>query len=485
MVFTSCEKRQELKVSIFCDHISAVAEQQNISFDDAAALIREIGYAGVDVRTDQDPGQMNVLKKLGFEFPCAIFTTNFFEGPQTEAVQAAEDFLVKYGIDKVLLIPGFGTDEQLPGVIECISAFVADGAAKGFQVMIEDYDSYKSPTCGGKGVSKVLEAVPGLFHNFDSGNYIYCGEDCMVYLEKFRNKISHVHLKDRVSQLNLSCPSVGTGCIPIIYVVKSLVGNGYDGWFTAEFFGSASCLEDAGSSYAYIANALTVQEMTPEMTEYYVPEVPHVEPVDTDTSVPEGAIVIFDGKDMDQWCGMDGQDAGWILNTEEGTMTVDRPFGSLRTRDEFGGKYLLHVEWRVPVGIEGEGQGRGNSGVFLNDTYEVQILDTWGNTTYVDGQTASLYKQSVPSANPIRCPGEWNVYDITFTSPVVNEDGSVKERPRITVVFNGITVQDDYELLGTTEYIGLPRPVWAVTGPIQLQDHGDPISFRNIWLKQI
>jgi len=488
LLSSCCEKCcEQLPISIFCDHIVSIAQQKNISFEAAAEEVRKIGYSGVDVWIDQDSDQMKTLHKLGFTIPCAVFAVDFFDGPQTDAVNAAEEFVTKYHIENVLLVPGCGSEDRYPDVIERISAFVKDASALGFKVMIEDFDNVDSPTCGTAKVSRVLESVSGLYHNFDSGNYLFSGEDCMRPLELFRNRIAHVHLKDRVSETDFACPAVGAGCIPVVYVIRSLVGNGYTGWFTVECFGNDDMLSTVRDSYENVKQALLAEEMTPDMTEYYVPSVPVADPVETDTTAPEDAIILFDGKDLSQWCGVDGQDAGWTLNPD-GTMTVDKSFGDIRTRQSFGETYLLHVEWCVPEDIEGENQSRGNSGVFLNGAYEVQVLDCYGNKTYVDGQTASIYKQSVPSANPIRKPGEWNIYDISFTSPVLNEDGSLLSRPRISVVFNGVMVQDDFEIIGTTDYIGLPRKIWEVTGPISLQSHGDPskpISFRNIWLKQL
>ena len=171
----------------------------------------------------------------------------------------------------------------------------------------------------------------------------------------------------------------------------------------------------------------------------------------------------------------------------DGVFTVDKSKGDIQTRENFG-SFQLHLEWMVPEGITGESQSRGNSGVFLQNMYEVQILDCYQNETYVNGQTGSIYKQVVPLANAMRKPGEWNVYDIIYNAPVFNEDGTYKVHPTVTVIQNGIVLLNNFTILGTTEYIGLPRVVKHGDGPIKLQSHGDPsepISFRNIWLRKL
>lgn len=156
--------------------------------------------------------------------------------------------------------------------------------------------------------------------------------------------------------------------------------------------------------------------------------------------------------------------------------------------------YQLHIEWRIPVGIQGTSQGRGNSGVFLagygtgDGGYELQVLDSYNNPTYVNGQAGSIYKQYSPLVNPNRPPGEWNVYDIVWTAPRFNADGSIKSPARITVFLNNVLVQNNVELQGETRYIGKAAYVKHGPAPIKLQDHGDPsepISFKNIWVRPL
>ena len=142
----------------------------------------------------------------------------------------------------------------------------------------------------------------------------------------------------------------------------------------------------------------------------------------------------------------------------------------------------------VPKNITGKSQGRGNSGIFLQDMYEIQVLDCYNNETYVNGQTGSIYKQTPPLANAMRKPGEWNVYDIIYSAPIFKEDGTYRVPPRVTVIQNGIVLQNNTTILGTTEYIGFPKVIKHGAGPIRLQSHGDPsepISFRNVWIREM
>ncbi len=227
-------------------------------------------------------------------------------------------------------------------------------------------------------------------------------------------------------------------------------------------------------------------QMTPEMTEYWTPQPRIVSPGDICTdSAPSDAIVLFDGRDLSLWKHFDGSDAAWPVS--EGIATVDRSRGCILTKQSFG-SCQLHLEWRIPEGVTGSSQHRGNSGVFFQGMYEVQILDNHENETYVNGMCGSVYKQTPPLVNAVRKPGEWNIYDIIYTAPVFKEDGTYLYRPRVTVILNGVLVQNNTEILGTTEWIGNPRVVRHGDGPIRIQSHGDPgeqISFRNIWIRPL
>lgn len=230
----------------------------------------------------------------------------------------------------------------------------------------------------------------------------------------------------------------------------------------------------------------------PEETEVWEPVPPVVDPGPTDASPPSDAMVLFDGKNLDAWVNTKGGGpAGWKV--ADGVLTVDKSVGNIQTKRAFT-NYQLHLEWRVPVGITGSGQARGNSGLFLasvgpgDDGYEMQILDSYENKTYVNGQAASIYKQGIPLVNATRKPGEWNVYDVIWTAPTFNADGTLKTPAYVTAFHNGVLVQNHFELKGQTLYIGKPSYKAYASAPIKLQAHGDPsppISFRNIWVREL
>ena len=225
----------------------------------------------------------------------------------------------------------------------------------------------------------------------------------------------------------------------------------------------------------------SAQEWKPELTERWTP-VPAIVTPGTETKAPSDAIVLFDGTDLSNWESVKGGSAPWI-NTD-GTLTVSSGTGDIRTRQKFG-DVQLHIEWRTPAKVEGDGQGRGNSGVFFHEIYEVQVLDSYDNVTYSNGQAGSIYKQYIPLVNASRGPGEWQTYDIIFESPVFAEDGDVVRPAVVTVLHNGVLIQNRVELTGHTPYIGLPAYSPHGKGSIKLQDHGNPTSFRNIWVREL
>lgn len=231
----------------------------------------------------------------------------------------------------------------------------------------------------------------------------------------------------------------------------------------------------------------------PEDTEVWAPEPPVVSPgPPVSPAPPSDATVLFGGKDLAQWVSVkDGSPARWTV--ADGMFTVAKGTGNIQTRRSFG-SYQLHIEWRIPPNITGSGQARGNSGLFLASTgegdlgYELQILDSYRNKTYVNGQAGSIYKQFVPLANPARAPGAWQSYDVVWNVPTFGSDGAVTCPASVTVHFNGVLVQDQTVLKGPTQYIGQPSYKPHGKAPIKLQDHGDPspaISFRNIWVRDI
>ena len=198
---------------------------------------------------------------------------------------------------------------------------------------------------------------------------------------------------------------------------------------------------------------------------------------------PAGAIVLFDGKSLDGWRHADGTPAKWRI--ENGAMVVTKGSGDLQTVATFG-DVELHVEWATPNPAEGSDQDRGNSGVFLQGIYEIQVLDSYHNATYADGSAASIYGQFPPRVNVSRPPGEWQTYDIRWTRPRFDASGKVVKPARVTVRHNGVLVHDDVALLGpTTNGRRAPYEAHADRLPLKLQDHGHPVRFRNIWVRDL
>ena len=225
-----------------------------------------------------------------------------------------------------------------------------------------------------------------------------------------------------------------------------------------------------------------------QKTEVYSPVPAYVAPGWQLGQPPADAVVLFDGTSMEHFESAktdDGQPSPWTL-TEHGSMMVKPGAGDIRTKRGFQ-DVQLHLEWKSPVDTSGlEGQARANSGVFFQGLYEVQILDNYRNPTYTNGQAGSIYKQHIPLVNPIRPPGEWNTYDIVFTAPRFSADGSVDTPGYLTVLFNGVLVQNHAEIRGETVWIGAPKyTAHADKLPIQLQDHGNMVQYRNIWLREL
>jgi len=197
---------------------------------------------------------------------------------------------------------------------------------------------------------------------------------------------------------------------------------------------------------------------------------------------PSDAVILFDGRDLSKWSKMDGSPAAWRV--ENGYMEVVAKTGSIRTKEEFG-NCQLHLEWAAPVKVEGESQGRGNSGVFMMGRYEIQVLDCYRNPTYADGSTAGIYGEYPPLVNPCRKPGEWQTYDIIWVGPRFNGE-KLLSPACATVLFNGIVVHHAVTLTGpTTHRKWLPYAAHPVAGPLMLQDHGNPVRFRNIWYRPL
>ena len=220
----------------------------------------------------------------------------------------------------------------------------------------------------------------------------------------------------------------------------------------------------------------------PKDTEVWEPEPEMVAPGKDFSAPPSDALVLFDGKNFEHWQDKDGKSPRWTI--ANGAMTVTKGTGDIRTKQTFG-DIQLHIEWRTPAKVEGEGQGRGNSGIFFCEKYELQVLDSYDNRTYSNGQAGSIYKQSIPMVNASRPPGEWQSYDAVFITPKFNQDGTLKTPGRITVFHNGVLIHHYTEIQGTTAYIGKPKVIAHGKGSIRLQDHGNPTSFRNIWVREL
>jgi hypothetical protein len=235
------------------------------------------------------------------------------------------------------------------------------------------------------------------------------------------------------------------------------------------------------------------QSGDPKLTEVWMPVPKIVTPGTTNSDAPSDAIILFDGKNLDEWVSVKDPKSAAQWTVAEGVMTVSKSTGNIQTKRTFT-DYQLHIEWKIPTNITGSGQARGNSGVFLastgpgDDGYEMQVLDCYNNTTYVNGQTASIYKQSIPLVNACKKPGEWQSYDIIWTAPRFNDDSTLKSPARVTAFHNGVLVQNNFELKGVTKYIGTPEYKKHGASPIKLQAHGDvsePISYRNIWVREL
>ncbi|MBF9237608.1 DUF1080 domain-containing protein [Hymenobacter sp. BT683] len=243
-----------------------------------------------------------------------------------------------------------------------------------------------------------------------------------------------------------------------------------------------------------VGAAQAQQAAKPEETEVWEPAPKVVTPGRANADAPSDALVLFDGKNLDEWVSTENRNAPANWTVAKGVFTVNKPVGNIETKRSFG-NYQLHLEWRVPANISGTGQVRGNSGIFLASLgkgdlgYELQLLDAYQNKTYVNGMAGSIYKQRIPAANPARRPGEWQTYDVVWTAPTFAANGAVATPAFATVFFNGVLVQNHVALAGPTVYIGKPayqQPHGPA--PIKLQAHGDksePLSFRNIWVREL
>ena len=229
-------------------------------------------------------------------------------------------------------------------------------------------------------------------------------------------------------------------------------------------------------------SAQTPDTRDPTVTEIWTPKPKKVTPGVSYGEAPSDAIVLFDGKDLSKWESAKEGEAKWEV--KDGAFTEVKGAGDIKTKQTFG-DIQLHIEWREPTSSTGEGQARGNSGIFFAEKYELQVLDSYESPTYSNGQAGSIYKQHMPLVNATRKAGEWQTYDVVFNAPRFSEGGSLISPARITVLHNGVVVQNNTSIWGSTNYRGLPAYEPHGKGSIRLQDHGNPVSFRNVWVREL
>lgn len=242
----------------------------------------------------------------------------------------------------------------------------------------------------------------------------------------------------------------------------------------------------AQSKHGGIPPEVSPMPMKPQMTEIWEPEVSVVTPAKTLGDAPSDAIILFDGSNLDQWVSQkdNAQAAPWKI-VDNDHFEVVPGTGGISTKMKFG-DCQIHIEFSAPDVVEGHGQGRGNSGLFLQNRYELQILDSYNNRTYRNGQAGSIYKDHAPLVNAMRSPLEWNTYDIIYTAPRFKKDGRLDAKAKITVLHNGVLVQNNVDISGNTYYIGLhDYPSAHGDDVLSLQDHGNKTQFRNIWIRPL
>lgn len=225
--------------------------------------------------------------------------------------------------------------------------------------------------------------------------------------------------------------------------------------------------------------------MKPEMTEIWEPQVEVITPGEKPGAAPSDAIILFNGENLEHWVSQADttKPAPWEI--KNGYFMVVPGTGGIQTKMKFG-DCQIHIEWSAPDKVENSGQGRGNSGLFFQNRYELQILDSYNNRTYANGQAGSIYKDHPPLVNAMRSPAEWNTYDVIYTAPRFKENGKLHSPARITVLHNGVVVQNNATIHGLTLYTGLHNyPEAHGKDVISLQDHGTPVQYRNIWIRRL
>lgn len=236
-----------------------------------------------------------------------------------------------------------------------------------------------------------------------------------------------------------------------------------------------------GCTKVHAQNIFDKDYTKPEATEVWAPMLKIVTP-GIDNAAPSDAIVLFNGKNLDNWVmSKDDQPCQWKLN--KGIMTAKLGSGNIKTKQKFG-NCQLHIEFMLPVDND---NNAGNSGVFIQERYEIQILDSYKNETpsYANGQCGSIYKQVIPMASTSNRPGKWNTYDIYYTAPKFRYNGSLEQPAYVTVVYNDVLILNHFQIQGTTKYIGIPRYDLHDEAAIELQEHGSEVSFQNIWIRKL
>lgn len=242
------------------------------------------------------------------------------------------------------------------------------------------------------------------------------------------------------------------------------------------------CLLFLSASFTAFSQGKPRESLDPSVSEVWDLKPEKITPGKNLGDAPSDAMVLFDGKDLSQWTTLEGSSAKWEV--KDGAFTVVKGTGDIKTKSNFG-SFQLHIEWRAPAAVVGDGQGRGNSGIFLQERYELQVLDSYESPTYSNGQAGSIYKQLIPLVNATRKAGEWQTYDVIFTAPVFGESGRVISPARVTVLHNGVLIQNNATIAGPTEFKGMPVYQAHGKGGIKLQDHGNPVSYRNIWIREL
>lgn len=251
LLLTSCGRKAP-KLSIFAEHIQTIAAQEEIPFAEAAAKVKAMGYTGADALVTIPEEDLAALDELGFKHACAIVHFNFGKDEQEDMQKKALDFVKQHKYKTLLVVPGLlpdnYTEEEYQTLVSRFAAFVKKAEKKGVTVVVEDYDNRRSPTFNTERIDHLFTEIPDLKLNFDTGNFVFAGDDVMAALKHFEKKIAHVHLKDRIEVGGRLSPAIGKGIVPFPDIIRELRKSGYKGWLTVEHFGSRQMLEDAAFS---------------------------------------------------------------------------------------------------------------------------------------------------------------------------------------------------------------------------------------------